>query len=589
MQYDTKNQSTEQISVKVQKVHTMRNATLNIIMWLLAFVLVLTIMAVLPMPNDNRINVNTAVAQGVADDGTTATAFAGGTGTEEDPYQIATPMQLRLLSETTDYTTYWGSGTVDSSDMSVTITNAVYYELTANLELTSTDWTPIGSGSQAFFGYFDGQGHTITFVNEVNTEGIFTDLEFASASYPVGLFGYVAGGSVSNLGVNWRDGLAVENNIADADVYIGGIAGFVILGNVSNCYNMGFINISSRNGGNVGGIVGLVSFGEINNCYNTSLISCIDSAESRGLIMGGILGTIEEGKISNCYNTGTISGTASGEITYYLFVGGIAGQGLGSITNCYNTGSITANSENVQGLAAGGIAGIAAGTIVNCFSVDGQITLIGTAQQMGAGGILGVDMGGLAITNCYYDNELIGTASTLDGTRVVGLADLMKVESNFTNGSFIDSASTSHPWSTEPIQTTDPITQEPMQIQPQWDFENVWGIDSSINNGYPYLLYMSQGGTGEGGSENHVTITNDTEKAVLVVISSDGSTVMFKVHGGATKTYTMPIALDTTYKVSVIGGTITSVPSISGGEITDQQSNTFNVTFTESGSLGINV
>ena len=172
MKYETKKKSAEHNCVKAQKVHTMRNATLNIIMWLLAFVLVLTIIAVLPMPNDNRINVNTAVAQGVADDGTTAIAFAGGTGTEEDPYQIATPMQLRLLSETTDYVTYWGSGTFDGISMSTTIEKAVYYELTADLEMTSTDWTPIGSGgTNYFYGYFDGQGHTITFANEVTTEG----------------------------------------------------------------------------------------------------------------------------------------------------------------------------------------------------------------------------------------------------------------------------------------------------------------------------------------------------------------------------------------------------------------------------------
>ena len=229
------------------------------------------------------------------------------------------------------------------------------------------------------------------------------------------------------------------------------------------------------------------------------------------------------------------------------------------------------------------------GTITNCFSVEGQIEAIGTAQQIGVGGISGMDAGGSTMTNCYYDNELIGTASTLDGIRVTGLADLMKVESNFTNGSFIDSASTSHPWSTEPIQTTDPITQEPMEIQPQWDFENVWGIDSSINNGYPYLLNMPQGGSAEEESTNQLTITNDTDKAVLVVISSDASTAMFKVQGGATKTYTMSMALDISYKVSIIGGVISGTPTISGGTIDSQQGNTFNVTFTESGSLGINV
>ena len=971
MQYDTKNQSAEHNCVKAQKVHTMRNATLNIIMWLLAFVLVLTIMAVLPMPNDNRINVNTALAQGVADDGTTAIAFAGGTGTEEDPYQIATPMQLRLLSETTDYATYWGSGTVsDNIGSSATIREAVYYELTANLELTSTGWTPIGSGDQVFFGYFDGQGHTITFVNAVNVEGVLTDdINYDSGGYLAGLFGCIAGGSINNLGVNWQGSLnvvdatcvgglvarivesniinchsegsiIVTNNISGGEVGgilgacssittiegcynlaslnincssridAGGICGSVYGGHggadsafIRNCYNAGHIVCSTNGYSNiggiagtagrtlmencynlgdiigllstpsVGGILGSMSLGYVISCYNTGsitsnsfaagignitmgsayncfsiegtikttaedgegfvygiaeenpssagsgtdifncyfdnelvgtvsnndgqyinglanlmkvesnftdesfqdgqgnnyewfnfeneegllqnvvlwdfeyvwqidsninngypyielpikIVPCLEISNEQellafaqneiywggfakvdnviltddievtttfwnpignnenvymgnfdgqghtitfvnqvitegvltnalgddvylaglfgyvaggsisnlgvnwqggltvennvanaGVYVGGIAGQIAgtltncyntgsitassesvaafvvggiagqiAGTLTNCYNIGSISGTVSGENVRMIMAGGIAGVAMGTITNCYNIGSISGTGDNARMAMVGGIAAAGTGTIVNCFSIEGQITLIGTAQQMGVGGIMGMDVGDSVITNCYYDNVLTGTASTLDGTRVTGLADLMKVKSNFTNGNFVDSASTSHPWVTEPIQTTDPITQEPVEIQPQWDFENVWGIDSSINNGYPYLLNMSQGGTGDAESDNQVTITNGSEKAVLVVISSENSTVMFKVQGGTTKTYTMPIALDTTYKVSVIGGTITSVPTISGGEIIDQQGNIFNVTFTESGTLGI--
>ena len=609
MKYDTKNKSTEQISEKAQKVHTMKNATLNIIMWLLAFVMVLTIMAVLPMPNDNKINVNNAVAQGVADDGSTATAFAGGTGTEEDPYQIATPMQLRLLSETTDYSTYWGSG--EYSPNIIITDKHVYYELTADLEMTSTDWTPIGNGSQTFFGSFDGQGHTITFVNQVNTEGILSNLNdlVVKEAYSSGLFGIIAGGNISNLIVNWEEGLIVENSNEEIGVVVGGITSYIVRGSISNCNVTGSVSVTSQynayvggiagyanvdtftsntnatnitvnagNSINAGGIIGYEMMCTISNCHNIgNLITSNGYSRNSQVMTGGISGCSQVMSISNCYNTGNITVTG-----YAISAGGITGYAQKDIVNCYNTGSLNCIVEGAWGYIGGVVGSNQNSVMVNCFSVDGSIEVTSeTIERLVAGGIVG-DIFNATITNCYYDNELTGTASTTDGTRVVGLSNLMKVESNFTSESFSDSDGTSHSWSIEPVQGSS-------TIQTKWDFENTWGIDSSINNGYPYLLEKSQTSPGEDENTSEITITNDSEEAVLVVISSDGSTAMFKVQGGAAKIYTIPIALDTSYKVSVIGGAISGTPTISGGEITDQLGNVFNVTFTENGSLGINV
>ena len=62
----------------------------------------------------------TALAAGGAWDGSIATAFAGGTGTESDPYQIANGAQLAYLASSVNSgETYTGK----------------YFVLTANIDL----------------------------------------------------------------------------------------------------------------------------------------------------------------------------------------------------------------------------------------------------------------------------------------------------------------------------------------------------------------------------------------------------------------------------------------------------------------------
>ena len=62
-------------------------------------------------------------------DGSVAAEFAGGTGTAEDPYQIATGSQLAYLASQVN------SGT-DYED--------TYFILTADIDLNNIEWTPIG-------------------------------------------------------------------------------------------------------------------------------------------------------------------------------------------------------------------------------------------------------------------------------------------------------------------------------------------------------------------------------------------------------------------------------------------------------------
>ena len=96
-------------------------------------------------------------------DGTIAESYAGGTGTEADPYLIETPQQLARMvgyDVLTDYTQNIVNGS-----------RGKYYKLTADIylnDVTASDWyTKSGlnewyTGTESrFCGNFDGNGHTI--------------------------------------------------------------------------------------------------------------------------------------------------------------------------------------------------------------------------------------------------------------------------------------------------------------------------------------------------------------------------------------------------------------------------------------------
>jgi hypothetical protein len=136
-----------------------------------------------------------------------------------------------------------------------------------------------------------------------------------------GLFGYIFGGSVSNLGVH--------GSVSGGD-NVGGVAGWSS-GTISNCEV--YVQVSGNN--DVGGVAGY-SGGSISNCYSTGAVNGNNS-------VGGVAGQDNIGNISNCYSTGAVNGND--------LVGGVAGELSSSkISNCYATGAVSGNNR-VGGLA----------------------------------------------------------------------------------------------------------------------------------------------------------------------------------------------------------------------------------------------
>ena len=113
----------------------------------LLLTLVLTLGCLLP-------SASMAEGQAPAWNGIPATSFAGGSGTESDPYLISNGAELAYLAQK-----------VNEDNTTQNPYRSAWYKLTADIDLGNQEWTPIGwnsSTSYYFCGTFIGGGHTIS-------------------------------------------------------------------------------------------------------------------------------------------------------------------------------------------------------------------------------------------------------------------------------------------------------------------------------------------------------------------------------------------------------------------------------------------
>ena len=266
-------------------------------------------------------------------------------------------------------------------------TTGMTFVLGADIDLSSIDnWTPIANAYNIFFrGTFDGNGHMIS---NLRING--------SASYQ-GLFGYLRGGIVKNIGI-------FNTKIKGAEA-LGCLVGYSEIP-ISNCYATGTIIGTSQ----VGGLIGC-SNGDVTNCSANVDVTAIDRT-------GGLIGFFSNATIFNSYATGKVNG---GNRT-----GGLVGAvNRSSISNCYATGDVVATSNTAGGLVGNILTNSSPEThsITNCYAI-GNVS--GTYC---VGGLVGSSES--KITNSYATGNVIGSSHSIGG--LVGNASYSIVNSYSTS------------------------------------------------------------------------------------------------------------------------------------------------------------
>ena len=319
-----------------------------------------------------------------------APSFSGGTGTQGDPWLIASQADLTALAE---FLNSGNAATFDTENAGVGNCHGYYFKQTADIDLTGVTWEPIGySGSYYFAGNYDGGGHSIT--NAVSTGKVDPD-GYATA----GIFGWVAFGSVANLHVKNANFVATgQNNYS----YGGGIAGVCYGSSIKNCSVENSSLESRRNNNNncAGSIVGYSTGGTFEKC-------AAENNQIRTMAYGGgFVGEVDD------------------DPNY--------GAGNSTFTNCYVANcTVISETDDSQGTSfSDGFAGEITDstlTIQNCYVYQATLSTVGNAVPQGTGVFAGNLWGSstIADTNCFFGacgtTENAGTASE-------------KTEEEFRNG-----------------------------------------------------------------------------------------------------------------------------------------------------------
>jgi hypothetical protein len=207
---------------------------------------------------------------------TSITAFSEGDGSAGNAYVITTATHLQNVGNNPDASYVLGND-IDASSI--------------------TNFDPIGDSSNKFTGTFDGSEYTISELT----------ISRDSEDY-VGLFGYVNGGTIDNVGVGNVD--------ITGSKHVGGLVGYNQDATVANSYATGSVS----GVGNVGGLVGTHDDSDgattafeatITNSYATNSVSGTNT-------VGGLVGLITDGTVTTSYAVGDVTGNSE--------IGGLIGK-----------------------------------------------------------------------------------------------------------------------------------------------------------------------------------------------------------------------------------------------------------------------
>ena len=324
-----------------------------------------------------------------------------GTGTEEDPYLISTPTQLRVVAYLTVGNYHFRQ--INDIDLS----NA--YNATG----TDTDkfihnnggkfYAPIGTESAPFDGVYDGQGYKIT--------GVKSD---RANENNIGVFGYVKQNgtlvpTIKNLHVELMATDGVKANGIVGNENVGGIAGRIENGIIENC-SVTVGSVTGKN--NVGGIAGYFMNARIINCFTQSDVSAFGNGKPYA---GGIVGYVHDAvnfnsTISGCFASGSIYATGASDTDDRSNAAGIVSYLENStelvLDNCLFTGTTSSGygivgSNNYLKFSMTISDCIDAGQNVamNVDKFEKNITAFASQTTL--------DTGTITKSNLYYDSALL--------------------------------------------------------------------------------------------------------------------------------------------------------------------------------------
>ncbi len=315
--------------------------------------------------------------------------FAGGDGTKDNPYKLATPRQMNnmhsVLEEGKEY----------------------YFEMASDIDLEGISWVPLNwDGAFKRKIHFDGKGHTIkNFYCEFNTYpsffGVlngecknvkFENAEIKSSNTTSGIVGaYIGTGGISALVENCHVQGEVTQSNGKKDRGFAGVGGMVVESTVKNCYvdvNVISTLATIANGG-AAVVAGELNISNVENCFVTGKV---DAPKYNA---GGIVG--RSNTSGPCSVTGCIS-----------WVSEVIGRAaVGSVIGRWNTKKIGTDSVQSKNYSLGTIK-------TENYKDDGTLNASGFIYGGGEnGGGADYSVMGTSTTNACETAKTIGWDETI--------------------------------------------------------------------------------------------------------------------------------------------------------------------------------
>ena len=200
------------------------------------------------------------------------TLFAGGDGSEGNPYEVATADHLNNVRDYTGQVKFFRQ--IDDIDLS-----------------GETDWVPLGVYNSEYTGYYDGNGFKIT------------NLTVNKDEDDMALFGAIKNATIVNV--------TFENADITGSKFAGGLVSYLDDSLLDNCHVQGKVTGTFEGHANIGLMVGFADGGIIRNCSVEGEVNGYDK-------IGGIAGVSQSGNLIQ-------TSWASVTITGHDIIGGVVG------------------------------------------------------------------------------------------------------------------------------------------------------------------------------------------------------------------------------------------------------------------------
>ena len=432
-----------------------------------------------------------------------------GDGSSAHPYQISTAEQLYSIGR-------------EGSKYDL----GSYYEIVTDLDCSTVNggsglWVPV---EDAFTGKINGNGFAI--------KNLTFSAEAADSATALGLFTTVTG-TIDNVVL---DSVDIDITGTTGEYYVGSIAAFN-KGTISRV-NVQSVTVNSDNAAAV--IGGVVAVNEKDVTLNKQDSGRIDRVSAnvkfaytdlsgsepvvygiKGALVAGVVAKNIGGTVVNAYSVGEVTLEGDVPTTFAGIVNYNISLGIDSVEG-YDYNDLSTMTEVKLSDGA---------NIKNCYSAinidmkgTGTLYIAGIVHTNYTGKFTSEITEGAVRVNTIAGNYYLNTMKEE--------TDTIEITNNFEKYLPVDDVYTAVSKSAEELKTQTTYKSYNYEWKYQdgaykrvydedvtWDFDNVWGMLSTVNNGYPYLTYSDS--TSSDGINNVDKIIEITNADQLLAMHDD--------------------------------------------------------------------